>query len=224
MTEKIIQRTILDINIINFLNENAGAISGVVAVLALLVSIIAIFLSLATNRSQLRLSLFSERYTVYNRFAQLIDLVDILTDKSFTMKGKLYIWNVTFFGMKTDSSELGAKILNYDEQLSELEIDSAEFKEVQQLRQKCASEKFLLDLSSYAKDKELLFKSRLLFSDEITEYIAEFLGMYDSAVMMINFAEESEIEQIFTDWRVLNDKIKEEKIIDKIDKYIMFLK
>ena len=211
-------------NMLTFLNQNSGAVSGVIALLALIVSIVAIFLTVSANRNQMKLALLDERYTVYSRFSQLVEMVNILTCKGLTPKGKIWIWNMTFFGIKGVSSQLGAEIVKYDEQLSVLDESLPEYLEILHLKEKSAAEKFSLDFSTYTEDLKLLSKSRLLFSDEISTYIAKFLGIYHSAILAVNFEKETRVIEIFNSWESLNNEIRDNKIIDKIDEYIMFLK
>lgn len=213
--------------LIEFLNQNEGAMSAVLSALSLLVAIIAIYISISSTKSQQRLQLFEERYKIYELFSSLVEKAELLSHPSLSYKGHLMMWNSAFFYSNKKICTEGLKAQVCDELVMEI---SPEEENYEQLKEKIrTSKKELLDSRSieaykiFIGQKTKLRMSHLLFKKEIYETIDSFIDIYCDAILLVGY-NELETEKLLKNLYELCRRIKEEKILGKMEKKIQFHK
>lgn len=204
-----------------FLNQNQGFFSALLSALSLIASMIAIFITVSTNRRQMKLQLFNERYEIYNRFYELFSLSKNIVQSSLTTKGKMVVWNSSFFGLHSESSLVGTEIIKLENEMESIESGSKEYKEMSAEHYRMAIKKFFSDYGLFLSDKTLLEKSKLLYSSKIASTISSFLKIYGDIVFLANFADKESLEKLFTQWQKICDDIEENKILDEMEKNLI---
>ena len=58
-------------NLINWCNTNGGFLSAILSVVTLIISIVAIWVSISVSRKQNRIALFEKRATLHSKFVQI---------------------------------------------------------------------------------------------------------------------------------------------------------
>lgn len=210
---------------IQFLNENAGAASILLSVLSLLIAILAVWSTLYVVRKQTKLQLFEERYKIFSRFYTLLSAMEIVSSQAFTPKGHLLFWNIwgaAFNKSESESSQLGKQINDYNEKLLQADLDEEQRTEINEMREKAVTDKFLIDYRTMLADIELLSKAELLFPKDIAENISEFLSIYRDLVFKANYSSEEEIEGDFkklSEWCL---KPEAKNMINKMKTYLSY--
>lgn len=204
-----------------FLNQNQGFFSALLSALSLIASMIAIFITVSTNRRQMKLQLFNERYEIYNRFYELFSLSKNIVQSSLTTKGKMVVWNSSFFGLHSESSLVGTEIIKLENEMESIEPGSKEYKEMSAKHYRMAIKKFFSDYGLFLSDKTLLEKSKLLYSSKIASTISSFVKIYGDIVFLANFADKESMEKLFAQWQKICDDIEENKILDEMEKNLI---
>ena len=65
-------------NLINWCNTNGGFLSAILSVVTLIISIVAIWVSISVSRKQNRIALFEKRATLHSKFVQIKNFRDSL--------------------------------------------------------------------------------------------------------------------------------------------------
>lgn len=213
--------------LIELLNQNEGAMSAVLSALSLLVAIIAIWISISSANSQQRLQLFEERYKIYELFSSLVEKAELLSHPSLSYKGHLMMWNSTFFDSNEKICVEGLKAQMCDELVMKISPEEENF---EQLKEKIStSKKEFLDSRSteaykmFIGQKTRLRMSHLLFEKEIYETIDSFVDIYWDAILHVGY-DELETEKLLKNWYELSCRIKQEKILEKMEKKMQFHK
>lgn len=204
-----------------FLNQNQGFFSALLSALSLIASMIAIFITVSTNRRQIKLQIFNERYEIYNRFYELFSLSKNIVQSSLTTKGKMVVWNSSFFGLHSESSLVGTEIIKLENEMESIEPGSKEYKEMNAEHYRMAIKKFFSDYGLFLSDKTLLEKSKLLYSSKIASTISSFVKIYGDIVFLANFADKESMEKLFAQWQKICDDIEENKILDEMEKNLI---
>ena len=97
--------------VVEFLNQNEGAMSVLLSLLSLAVAVVAVWISLRSARQQVNMQLFDERYQVYRRLISLMTICNVLTIESLTLKGQKMLWNSSGWNSRSEQSEKGKKFL-----------------------------------------------------------------------------------------------------------------
>lgn len=212
-------------SLIQFFNENAGAVSVLLSALSLLIAILAVWSTLYVVRKQTNLQLFEERYKIFSRFSILLSAMEIVSHKSLTPKGRLFYWNVqdaAFDLSESESSRLGAQINQYNKELLQTDLDEEQRTKINELREKAVAEKFFMDYRRMLADVELLSKSELLFPADVAENISEFLSIYQDLVFKANYSREEELEDDFKKLSEWYSKPETEKVISRMKAYLSY--
>jgi len=221
------------INAITWLNSNQGFASIILSITSLLFAGLAIWISISTNRKQIKLQLLNERYEIFERFSTLIEIMKTILHEAFTYKGFLMIANTQFY-LSQDKNQndhsfsdhlfnsCGRKVLNCNDKLEQLAKDSEEYKAIIKERDIAISDNFFELNNIYEQDKRLLIKSRLFFPDEAASKIAEFLAFYKMFVLILNYSSEEDIQKVIVTGRELLKEIEEAKTITIMDEYLDF--
>ena len=80
-------------NLINWCNTNGGFLSAILSVVTLIISIVAIWVSISVSRKQNRIALFEKRATLHSKFVQIKNFRDSLNLQGLP-PGMLYTQDV----------------------------------------------------------------------------------------------------------------------------------
>lgn len=205
---------------IEWLNLNEGITNILLSIISLIIAFIAIIISVLTAKRQNKIALFEKRYEVYNRFSELIQMAEIVSHKALTSKEKLRLYNFSFFGVKNESSNIGQEISKIDDKLSIIDSRDEKYKKFSDMKIEKAKKKSVLDYSILVKDEVLLSKSKLLFNNNDNDDIKEFFKIYSDVVMSANFTEIDSMDELFERWNKTCIKLRKEKYLENMEKYI----
>lgn len=207
--------------LIELLNHNQGFFSALLSVLSLIVSALAIWITVSTNKRQLNLQIFNERYEIYNRFYELLSLSMNIVHSSLTYKGKMIIWNTDFFGLYSENSKIGVELVKLDSAMESIDPKSEEYKRLNEKHNTMATEKFFTDYGLFLRDKTLLNKSKLLFSAKVVSAVNDFLSVYGEIVFSANFVDKDTMEDLFFKLKIVCDDIERNNTLEEMEKSLM---
>ena len=210
------------IKIIMFLNSNEGVVDSVLSFVSLIIAISAIIISVITRKEQTKIDLFEKRYEIYVRFSELINMAKLVTNKNFTYKGKLMNWNESFFGVKTESSQLGVDITELDDKLKSMDRNSEEYKTISEERKEKVNNKFFIDCSTLEKDRTMLGKCRLLFPDRFANSMEDFFNKYTDVVFSANYMDEEYMIELFEQWGKICIELDDNNYLNRMQQFLDF--
>lgn len=209
------------LGIVDLCNQNQGFVSALLTISALILSFIAIVISVLTSKSQVQAQLLERRITVYSKFKEvysvcnrIIDNIDVKLPYYLKLRlfvGELFLYNtaeyhiayrLTYLKPLLDTSDL-----NTDEDTKLIEEWSDKFFEITKY-----------ETSIRRELEELKTEIHLLFSEEIENNILELLEKYQEFRWDIYDVNETQLKRRIENLKVAFDRIDNNIIFDKMDK------
>lgn len=188
------------------------------SVFSIIIAIVAVCVSVISIKRQTRLQLFEKRYKIYELFSMLVFQIEMVITPSLTYKGHVMMWYTLF------SCENGfAQVDELEEQLFTEKNNFEGKAEPIASKEALLNSYFIKTYSLCNTRKSILSMSHLLFEKEITDKIDTFCKLYTDLTMIIGY-EKKESEKILEKWSDLCNEIRDEKILEKMEEKIKFLK
>lgn len=166
-------------------------------IFALLISVIAISISIRTSKQQTKLDLWDKRFEVYLPFTEMVNQIQkicsIMENRSdFDLKR--LVANMMYVPQVDEEYEISHKILQLEKKIFQKKANGEKIVHYEKRLQILNDKKFALDYNRFIKYNSIFKRTELLFPSEIARMVQIFWKAYGDLLLSNTLAYQADVK------------------------------